>query len=607
MPNDRLPMALTRCAGALICAFAIAACSTDDSVGSGLLDPGGGSGGTVDPDNVNLRILGPGSAGSGGVAVVSACTESGFIAELTDGGGDGIPKVFVRVRPDLGSVKASNGSSNGGATTDAQGRARFDYIAPANVTRNDIDVLVASVTIDDVVVNSDDFEVEVVPGPPPELSIIGPAASGALKVPAGTTRTGFIAEVTPGESCQPREGHTVSFQTNLGEINAPPDDFASFSGTTDRFGEVEFSYTAPDTVSASTRVMIRAEASVSRQTDTATYALSVEPPTLSFTGPNDAAPGRVRTGFQLQLTRSDGIALQGEKISVTSSVQGTISDTNPNPSAERFVTDAFGRINFSFKPPVSITTETVATLTATVTGTPLTRSFDLTIKPDTFLFTAPDAGTPIPVGVNNRQPLNFSWRTATSDGGAPVQGTLKLTTDSPTALFVVNDDPQNPVDSVVVNTNSSGTFAFPVAIYSNSSEFVTITARDQAATQRQTTLTVQFVDQPGTTPGHVNLVVDPLQVETSTTTQNKATIEFTVLNEAFEPIAGQDVSFTLVQSASGDNLERIFPGGGTTDGQGQARSEYFSGRSAGTARIRACVVSVGRCQERDVEVVTPAP
>lgn len=695
-------MAKTRFVGALLIALGAAACTTDDGVGQGLLNQDDN---TVSPEDAELRIIGPGGISSGGISVVAACDETGFIAELTNGSGRGVPNVFVRVRPDLGTVVASNGSSNGGATTDSQGRARFDYIAPSNVAAADFDVLAASTSIEDVAIESDDFEVEIIPGPVPDLTLVGPGgrASGEVEVSAGAIATGFLASVRPGTNCQPRNGHQVNLTVLQGRIDAPPGDVNSGGGLTGSGGLLEFDFKAPDFITSATDITIEGTATVARQTDRANFVVRVLPPVITITGPDTAFPGDTRQGYRLVLTRSDGRPLSNQRVSL-SATQGTVRHVRSSSSQANFTTDSLGAINFTFTPPSGIEDEvtipitaqafdlgidsdilvtvlpneleltgpadafpgedrtgfrakltladgrvvpdeqitiiasrgtvthdrsssspgnfrtdtfgeidfvytppaniveaTNVFITATATESSVEKDIVVTVRPNSFRFTSPTANQPITVGVENAVPLLFEWLTAAGSG---VQGSVNLASSSPDARFLVNTDVESRGRATAtVDTNSSGQFGVPVSVFSNFSEFVTITATDADNGQQIARLPLQFVDSPGSNPDSAILTATPALIDASTNPGARADLLFQVTNDANEPIDGLDVIFTLVGGSTHPN-EEIFPVGGTTR-QGEARSTYFTRPGTGapvSVLLRACLEDGSLCDDFQITV-----
>lgn len=681
---------------AVLAVLLIAGCSTDDTVsGGGLLNLDNPP---VDPSSATLRVIGPNNTGSGGVSVTAGCSQTGFIAEFLDGNGKGIANAFVRIVSDLGTVRSADGRSTGGATTDAQGRARFTYIAPSDVLGSDIDTLQPTSGIDDTPVQGDPFEVQLSAGPAPTLTLLGPGgvASGNLAVPADTLVAGFTAQVRPGASCQPREGHTVNFTVTQGRIDAPSGNVATFSGKTNASGLLDFDYLTPDFVTRPTDFTIKATTSVSRQSATANYVVRVLPPQISLSGPDQAFPADTRQGYRLRLTKADGTPIPGEQVTITASQgtirhqrttanqpafttdsageirfsytppagidrqtlatitaesqdlgvsadllvtiepdqiqlsgpsdafpgerrtgfvvkltradgrtipgarveitagQGTIEHIRSSSSPGNFRTDDFGEIAFAYTPPAGIVQTTNVTITATATDSAIATDTIVTVRPHSFRFTAPEPNSAVLVGVDNAQPLSFSWTTA---GGSGVVGDVVLTSSSTNARFLVNTDVESRgVRSVTVRTNSAGNFSQPVSIFSNFSEFVTITATDASNGQQIAKLPIQFVDTPGTNPDSAILTVTPARINASLNPDATAELLFRVTNDANEPIDGLDVVFRIVGGSTHPN-EEIFPIGGTTR-QGEARSTYYPRPGTGTPQdvlLEACLADNSLC------------
>lgn len=589
--------------------LALSACTTDDGT-TGLLDLDGSTD-QVQVEDATLKIVGPGNVGSGGVAVTALCESSGFFAELLDGNDKPIGDTFIRIVSGLGTVRAQSGNSGSGAVTDANGRARFVYTAPGNVTTNDFDELQAFTglqdpeTRDNVPIESDPYEIEIVPGPRPTLTLAGPGniASGSLEVPSGGTARGFLATVRPGESCQPRANQQITVATTpngQGRIDAPPGEVASGGGLSNSAGQLEFDFQAPTNITTATQITLNASVSVARQTRTANYILTVLPPLIRLTGPADAFPGETRTGFRLELTRSDGQALPNQRVNV-SATQGTIEHVRNNPSQRTFETDAFGVLNFSFTPPSNIATTTNVTITAEAFDLGISQTLVVSVRPDTFRFSSPTANTAVDVGVANAADLLFQWRNA---GGSGVAGTVNLSSSSNDARFLVNSDVESRgVRQVSVETDTTGAFRVPVKIFSNFSEFVTITATSASNTQVRATLPVQFVDQPGTDPDSAILVATPTAINATTDPGATADLVFSVTNASNEPIDGINVTFQIVGGSTHPN-EEIFPIGGTTR-QGEARSTYFTRPGTGTAvpvTLRACIEGGSICDDYQITV-----
>jgi len=322
-------------------------------------------------------------------------------------------------------------------------------------------------------------------------------------------------------------------------------------------------------------------------------------PVLTLSGPAAVAPGIETSGFLATLEDGCDEAIEDRFIGFAATV-GTVVSAADN-------TDGFGRLAFTYKAPEGITEATPVTIqaTATINGREIEDELAITVQPDTFLFLAPAAGAPISVGSDNAQPLTFQWTRPGATGGTQgVKGSVLVAVNNG-ARLVINNDALNPTESATVATSSaaSGNFAVPVAVYSNSSGFVTLTVTDRALSTRTTSLSVQFVD----VPSEVNLLATPLEVTVSPSASRFSTLELTVLNQASQPITGVDVTFELTQPASSSPNERVFPSGGTTNATGKATSRYEAGPTAGAVTIQACVRNSGICDMREITVKAATP
>lgn len=342
---------------------------------------------------------------------------------------------------------------------------------------------------------------------------------------------------------------------------------------------------------------------------------------LAVVGPTEASPGVERTGYRATLTQTDGTtAIPAQPLSFKSDSGGTFNVTNGSAqsvNATTANTNNFGQVQFSYTPANAVTVDKTVKLTVTAdnymdaTGNPVTQSVNVTVRADTFKFTAPTFGSSAGVGSNNAKPLRFQWANSPQSGGAAVAGKVCLKTDS-TGLLIINNDPtvRSQTQQVMTSVDSGGDFATPVSLFSDSSGFVQVTASDCGNVSRTATVGVQFVDDPCTGDGCVSLdapVTTPPSPDASGN-QRKAKLTVDVRNDAFKPIDGIQVTFTLVNAISSSVNEYVFPGGGTTNASGQATSEYFVPASTGTARVRACVRrSSGEnlCRERDIQVKSP--
>ncbi|MDP3856858.1 MAG: hypothetical protein Q8Q73_03750 [Stagnimonas sp.] len=423
-----------------------------------------------------------------------------------------------------------------------------------------------------------------------------------------------------------------SAPSNVGRIVIPSNPGAS-SAITGADGSITADFYAPATIAANQTVTITAQATVDGRALSSTYSILLTPsapeaaPVLSLSGPASAAPGAETTGYLAKLVRVDGTAVQGTVLSF-SATNGSVTvyeGGTARPGVSSLQTDATGTVAFSLTPSSALTADTTAVITATVaSGQPLsgecsgtadavcTASRNVSVPQDSFEFTAPSFGTSVLVGNPNAQTLSFSWQTAL---GSPVAECLDLTAsfrgagDASYGLIIGDDTtPQTQIRRVQLN--ASGEFATAIKVYSDRSGFLEIAARENrgctatASGPLTASAGVQFVDEVcGTTADGRNCVDLGAPIRTLTSpdaggAQRSAALTLSVLNNAYQPIDGAQVSFAITSPAScaGALNERVFPGGGTTNANGVASSQYFVPNfSPQLANGTTCQVQVQGC------------
>lgn len=360
-------------------------------------------------------------------------------------------------------------------------------------------------------------------------------------------------------------------------------------------------------------------------------AVCTQPPQLSISGPPSGSPGVAVTDIAVTVTcGASGIrAAEGVSVRLTPT-NGTVGVEEQGvirPDLTTGVTDEFGRIYLAFTPATEADADITGRITATIDDARLlsicrghaqsrcTGSLALTIQRDEFRFTAPAFGTTATIGASNAQPLQLIWRNASGgrilnpDGGAPCVDLEARFTGGGTAAFgiVIGGDLVPRAQRRVIRLNNAGNFAVPVSVLSDRSGLVEIEAYENrncgaAATGGLLAGTgVQFIDELCETANEGQDCVDlqmplALTVVPDATPQAGVDLQMEVRNSAFEPINGAQVLFRILTPAQlGDSNERIFPGGGTTNANGQARSRYFAPNITTTTRvdIEACVRGAG--------------
>lgn len=508
------------------------------------------------------------------------------------------------------------------------------------------------------------------------------AASRSLQV--RTKGTGSL--VVLGDSGEPSGGISLS-PDQIGSLvvraldglgNAVPGASISFSSSPSGVGRIEIpgspgrstamagadgslavDYLAPASISAEQTVVLTASATIDGRDLSSSYNILLQPPppasapVLSLTGPGEASPGEERTGFSASLRRLDGTAVPAAQLSF-GAASGAITvyeNGVARPGVSSLATDAAGRVAFSYTPSSSLAATTTVALTAAVAnGQPLASecssnaaavcsdSSNVTVQIDQFEFTAPSYGSTVVVGNRNAQALSFNWRTA---AGASVPECLDLSTSfrgAGDAAFglIIGSDPTPQTQVRRVQLNASGAFATPISVYSDRSGFLEISARENrgcAATASgplSASTGVQFFDEVcGTTADGRNCVdlSAPVRVLSSPDTsgaQRSTALSLDIRNNAFQPIDGAAVTFTITSPAScpGALNERVFPGGGTTNANGVAVSQYFvpnfdPALAAGTScqvQLQGCVRGQSGsdpdalfCSTRTILIQQPTP
>ena len=621
-----------------------------------------------------LEITGPSGAPSESVSVVAGKVQSGFRLRLTDGAARPLSGVAVTVRPRTSggatSAAAAGTVTQSRSTTDGDGVITFSYTAPRPETQADLPILIgASARVGTDTITTD-YGLVVVSRGVPALVLRGPAdePSGRIEVLADSIVAGLSVTFTDGLG-EPLVGRSVTLTPSTGTITIADDS----STVTDSNGQIRFDYTAPLTVSARGRATITARASADGSSPTSTYQVTLVPAPpaaaaqLVFVGvpPTDASPAQKRTGYTVRFFRVGNEAIQGAPIrfTATNAAVAIVENGVERPGLSTGLTNSSGQLSFVLTPN-SGSADTTIQVTAAYDGSAAgatselteqcqssgacARTLNVTVRADNFQFTSPVFGTSVLVGRSNAQPLAFRWQTS---AGAGVPACIDLdaafqgSSDAPFGL-VVSGDPTPVTQIRRVQLNSAGELQTTISVYSDRSGFVSITARENrncdagggSSTGLTTSTGVQFRDQPGTANNHVDLDA-PLKVQVSsdTGTQRRATITLDVRNNAFGRLDGEQVLFCIANptistrtvstdssttppststptvtnsSRNIDTNERVFPGGGTTNSEGLATTQYFipaldlapttqqSSSTFSTTTTRSATIDVSGCVRR---------
>lgn len=611
-----------------------------------------------------IEITGPSGAPASdppSVEVVRGKSLAGFRMRLTDGVGRPLVGVSLTAQPHLAGSTAAFGTVTpvgGRRTTDGDGAIGFTYNAPSPTTDTTA-IITATASVSGQSIKAD-FPVRVtIPGTP-RLTLRGPAdePSGRVEVQPDGIVAGLGAVFLDGAG-EPLVDRDITLTTDRGTLAIADDS----SNRTDSSGQIRFDYTAPATIPSRSRATITARASADGSTLTSTYQLTLVPtppaaaPQLTLAGPSEASPAQKRTGYSATFVRADSQSIEGAPIRLTTS-NGTIAIVEngaERPGLSTGRTDAFGRIGFVFT-PASGSTNTTAQIaasydsSATGASTELTNqcqsistcaaTLNVTIPADTFRFVAPTFGAEVPVGVTNAATLSFNWLNASGTGVAScidLDASFQGSSNAPYGL-VVGSDPTPRTQVRRVQLNSSGQIQTRVAIYSDRSGFVTITARENrqcleaggGSSGLSASTGVQFVDEPGSANNHVDLDA-PLKVQESSDAgdQRRVTVTLDVRNNAYGVLDGEQVLFclaagpTTVRTTTGvapnqtttttttsrsiDVNERVFPGGGTTSSEGKATTQYFvpalnltnTTDATGNGTVATASVDISGCVRRN--------
>ncbi|MEC9357818.1 MAG: hypothetical protein VX836_08110 [Pseudomonadota bacterium] len=440
------------------------------------------------------------------------------------------------------------------------------------------------------------------------------ASSGQVTVEAGDIAEGFVATLKTGSGKVVKD-RFIALTPDQGFVNAPPSNANTGGDNTDSSGEVEFDYQAPDTVTAARTIDLVASVELTSSEGGGTLEeefqiklTKASAPTLVITGPKNVAPGVTNAGYRVTVTKASGaqvpqacVTLRATSGTITPPAETTCSETG----LTGYTTTDAGIKTFSYRPPASGGTDSVVNITAetTIGGTSGSAVYQVNILPDTFQFTSPAENESVFVGIDSKERLRFQWTrdSSTQTGSSGVSSSVKLSTDSNRALFVVNNAITGSATiTATTSASNSGDFSEPVYIYSNNSGQVEVQAEDEA-TGQEATLLVNFVDGPT----QINLDATPLIVNTSPNAGRFSNLEVTLLNGAGQPIEGVEVEFLLLQAAGTSVNERVFPEVQVTNESGEATSRYEAGPTEGAAQVRVRAENGALSNIREITVAEP--
>ncbi len=253
--------------------------------------------------------------------------------------------------------------------------------------------------------------------------------------------------------------------------------------------------------------------------------------TLTLQGPASLAQGDTAT-YSIVLTDSGGDGIANETVDVTSANGNTLA-------AASLTTDSLGQAQ------VDLTASAAGQDTLSASALGITTDRVLTVSDDSFVITAPAAGTQVPL--NTPQTVTVNWTV----GGAPQAGqtinfsTTRGTLSAPSAV-----------------TDASGNASVDVQAASAGGAVVTATNPQQTSTQ----VSLQFV---ATTAASIEVQASPFTVAPSA----QSAITAIVRDAAGNLVANKIVDFSLDDITGGS----LSAGAATTSAQGRATISYTAG------------------------------
>lgn len=246
--------------------------------------------------------------------------------------------------------------------------------------------------------------------------------------------------------------------------------------------------------------------------------------------------------FTVTVKNSAGTGISAQAVTVTSSLNNTITLASPT-------TNSNGQLTFTLR-AVNPGTDTV-----TVSSAGANATLAVAISGTSFGFTAPAANAEI--NINNGTTLTPIVVRYTTDGNTPAVGKT-VTFATTRGIFTGGGNVAN------VLTNSSGEAS--IGISSTSAGIATIqasVAADLVSTERS----IEFV---AITPATVTLQASPATIGVN----ESSTLTAVVRDATANPVKNKTVSFSLTQDATGGSISPVTA---TTNSQGIATAVYTAG------------------------------
>lgn len=516
---------LMRLLGALVLATLVTACGGGG--GSPGTTPGGGGtggGGTTPTPSIKLQLV---DAAGAAITTVSSTSSSFARATVLDAAGAPVAGTVVTFSVDGSLVTFV--PANGTALSGTDGVAQVQ-VMPASGAAG-AGTLRANAAVAGTDAKEGTLGIQV--GSSGSVDAAVPAAlelfaSSAQLSSAPNSTVSFTVAVKDAQNrAMPRQ--TVTFTASSGNlIGALP---AKLTGSA---GEPVTGITlSPGNDRSNRDILLTATSGSVSQTMT----VAVTGTTLSLVGDNSVLLGATST-FTVTARDSATQPIAGAAIAVSSGLgNGLVPAT--------LVTDSVGTARFTYRG----TNSGLDTVTAHGLGT--TATANVAISAEDFAFESPAINTPVAIGTSQIATVRLL------SGGLPATG--RVVTFSTTRGAISN------ASAVTDATGRAST-----TLSSTTSGPANIVARAGTA---QALLPITFL---ATTPATLVLQANPGAVPPNATgsAANQVTLQATVRDAAFNPVAGRIVNFTALSDLSNGTIS---PGSGVSDANGMVSVQFIPG------------------------------
>lgn len=463
------------------------------------------------------------------VALITSASSAFIRATVRDASGATVTGAVVMFTGDTSLVAFVPAA--GTALTDSGGVARIQ-ITPASGSAAGAATITANATVADKAAKPGTLGVQVGgSGGVPEASLPASvelfASSSQLQSSPNSTVTFTVAVKDSLNRAMPRQ--TVTFTANSGNlIGALP---APATGTAGQ--PVTGVSLTPGSDRSNRDILVTAAAGSIRQTMT----VVVTGTALSLVGDNSVLLGGT-TSYVVTARDSNGSPIAGAALAASSSIGNSLT-----PS--QLVTDSLGAARFTYR-AVNSGTDALS-----VRGLGTGTNASVAVSAEDFAFDSPASGSTVDIGF----PKTVTVRLLS--GGVSVAG--RTVTFSTT---------RGAVSTSLALTDANGRASTDVS--SSTSGPANIVAR---ANNSQAVLPLTFV---AINPATLVLQANPGAVlpNSGGSTTNQASLQATVRDIDFNPVAGRIVNFTAIRDLSNGT---ITPGSGVTDANGTVAVQFVPG------------------------------